>query len=88
MSPESETIPTRPGVYWYQPETMLRALMVEVRLTDGQLTVWWPNQDQPVAKLKGTWRGPIPPSSGPDGLVPIFLGHQADPGNGTLDGFL
>ena len=39
--------------------------MVEVRLTDGQLTVWWPTDDQPVANLKGYWRGPIPPSSGP-----------------------
>ena len=23
-----------------------------------------------------------------DGLVPIFLGHQADPVNGALDGFI
>jgi hypothetical protein len=38
-----------------------RALMVEVRVTDGQLTVWWPNQDEPVANLKGSWRGPIRP---------------------------
>ncbi|HEV8328159.1 MAG TPA: hypothetical protein VGQ08_11800 [Nitrospiraceae bacterium] len=57
--------PTQPGVYWFQPENMARALMVEVLLTDGQLTAWWPNEDQPVANLKGHWRGPIPPSSGP-----------------------
>src|SRR6185369_11697735 len=25
--------------------------MVQVRMTDGALTVWWPNIDQPVAKL-------------------------------------
>jgi len=34
-------------------------------MTDGELTVWWPNIDQPVAKLKASWRGPIPPSIGP-----------------------
>ena len=27
--------------------------MVDVRVTDGQLTVWWPNKAQPVANLKG-----------------------------------
>ncbi len=39
--------------------------MVEVRETNGQLTVWWANQDELVTNLKGHWRGPIPPSSGP-----------------------
>ena len=39
--------------------------MVEVRLTNGELTVWWPNEDQPVVNLKGRWRSPIPPSTGP-----------------------
>lgn len=35
--------------------------MVEVRLTNGELTVWWlTRQDEPVAKLKGHWRGPRP----------------------------
>jgi uncharacterized protein YqjF (DUF2071 family) len=53
--------PTKPGVYWFQSETMSRAMMVEVRVTNGQLTVWWPNQDEPVAKMKGHWRGPITP---------------------------
>jgi len=38
---------------------------MQVRLTNGELTVWWPNQDTSVAKLKGHWRGPIPPSTGP-----------------------
>jgi hypothetical protein len=60
--PES---PTKPGVYWFQNETTSRAIMVEVRVTDGQLTVWFPSYDQPVAMLKGHWRGPIPPSTGP-----------------------
>lgn len=40
--------------------------MVDVRVTDGVLTVWWPNIDQPVEKFKeASWRGPIPPSTGP-----------------------
>ncbi len=58
--------PTKPGVYWFQSETTSRALTVDVRLKDGKLTVWWPNQDELVANLKGRWRGPIPLSSGPD----------------------
>ena len=52
--------PTQPGVFWFQCEPMSRALMVEVRVTSGQLTVWWPNQAEPVANLKGRWRGPDP----------------------------
>jgi hypothetical protein len=32
--------------------------MVDVRVTDGELTVWWPTDDQPVANLNGHWRGP------------------------------
>ena len=58
--PES---PTKPGVYWFRPETLTRTLMVEVRVTDGELTVWWPNKDQPIANLKGRCFGPIPPST-------------------------
>ena len=57
--------PTKPGVYWFQSETMARALMVEVRVMNGELTVWWPNHDKPVAHLSGCWHGPISPSSGP-----------------------
>lgn len=60
--PES---PTQPGVYWFQSETTSRALMVDVHLKDGKLTEWWCNQDVPVTNLKGIWRGPIPPSTGP-----------------------
>jgi hypothetical protein len=57
--------PTEPGTYWFKREPAFRAIMVDVRVTDGVLTVWWPDIDQPVAKLKAQWRGPIPPSSGP-----------------------
>ena len=57
--------PTQPGVYWFQNETTSQALMVEVRVTHGQLTVWWPIQDVPATNLEGIWRGPIPPTFGP-----------------------
>ena len=30
--------PTKPGVYWFQSETMARALLVEVRVTNEELT--------------------------------------------------
>ena len=56
--------PTQPGAYWFQRELTSKAILLEVRMKDGQLTVWWPNEDQPVANLKGRSRGPIPPSSG------------------------
>jgi hypothetical protein len=45
--------PTKPGAYWFKPETHPSALLVDGHLRDGQLTVWWPNKDQPVAKLNG-----------------------------------
>jgi hypothetical protein len=57
--------PTKPGVYWFQSRTMARALMVEVRVMNGELTVWWPTENKPVTHLTGCWHGPIPPSSGP-----------------------
>ncbi len=38
---------------------------IRARLTNGELTVWWPNQDTLVTEMKGSWRGPIPPSTGP-----------------------
>jgi hypothetical protein len=62
-SPES---PTQPGVYWFQSETTSGAVMVDVRVTNGQLMVWWLTRpDEPVANLKGHWRGLILPSSAP-----------------------
>lgn len=42
--------PTKPGVCWFQNETPSRAMLVEVRVTNGELTVWWPTQEEPVAK--------------------------------------
>ena len=56
--------PTKPGVYWFQSETMAKALMVDVRVIDGELTVWWPTCDKPVTHLKGCWQ-PIPQSTRP-----------------------
>ena len=53
---------TQPGAYWFQYEPPSREIMVQVRETNGELTVWLPNEDQPVAKLKGHWLGQIPPS--------------------------
>jgi hypothetical protein len=62
-SPES---PTTPGTYWFQSVSMFWAVMVEVRMTNGELLVWWPpKQDEPVANLKGRWRVLIAPSMGP-----------------------
>ena len=55
--------PTKPGVDWLHSETTSRALLVEVRVTNGELTVWWHNENHPVTTLKGHWRGPIPRSS-------------------------
>ena len=43
--------PTQPGTYWFRPEPLTRALMVEVRVTNGALTILWPNIDQPVTKF-------------------------------------
>jgi hypothetical protein len=74
--------PTTPGTYWFQSETMPRAMMVEVRVTNGQLTACWPNLDVPVAKLNGHWRGPILSFSGPgdqveDSTVDLVVAHAA-----------
>jgi len=56
--------PTTPGVYWFHRQIGSRAILVEVRATNGELTLWWSNEDQSITKLKGHWRGLIPPSSG------------------------
>ena len=62
-SPES---PTTPGTYWFQSETMSRAVMVDVRVTNGKpMVCWLTRPDEPVAKLKGHWRGPLRSSTGP-----------------------
>ena len=43
--------PTKPGVYWFQSRTMVRALIMEVRIMNGELTVRWTTKDKPVARL-------------------------------------
>lgn len=65
VPPQITTLPTLPGVYWYRPVGLSCSLRLEVRLTDGELTVWWVNRNIAIAKLSGYWRGPIPPSTGP-----------------------
>ena len=61
LPPQTTTIPTHPGVYWYRPVGLSRSMRLEVRLTDGELTVWWANRNVAIAKLTGSWQGPIPP---------------------------
>ena len=58
--------PTQPGTSWFKREPTSRAVMMDVRVTDGALTVTvqWSEPDQPIATLKGQCRGPMPPSSG------------------------
>ena len=36
--------PTQPGCYWWKRDGESREIMVQVRLTNGELTAWWPNQ--------------------------------------------
>ena len=54
-----------PITYWFRREPPSRDIMVHVREMNRELTVWWPDKEQPVAKLRVHWRGPIPPSTGP-----------------------
>jgi len=56
--------PKQPGTYRFKREPTSREMMVQVRETNGELTVWWPEKDQPLAKLRAHLRGPIPPSTG------------------------
>ena len=66
-SPSKETFwsgpeaPTKPGIYWFHSETGPRSMLIEVRVRNGELTALWPTIEQPVTKLKGHWRGPVPP---------------------------
>jgi hypothetical protein len=57
--------PTQPGTYWFRRDPSSREIMVDVRVTEGELKIFLLNIDQPVGKLRGAWRGPIPPSTGP-----------------------
>ena len=65
VPPETTTLPTHPGVYWYRPVGLSNSLRLEVYLTEGELTVWWADRPIAIAMLTGYWRGPIPPSTGP-----------------------
>jgi hypothetical protein len=35
---------------------MAKAIKVEVREKNGELTVWWPQCDKAVTQLKGDWQ--------------------------------
>ena len=43
--------PTQPGWDWWKSDHQSREIMVQVRLTNGELTVWRANHDTPVATL-------------------------------------
>ena len=77
--------PTKPGAYWFQPEPLSREMLVQVRETNGVLSVWWPKEDQPVATLKAHWRGPIPPSTGPGNSYDILRVKKCGPGDELVD---
>ena len=57
--------PTRSGLFWLQSELNLLAIMMEVYLKNGYLTVWWLNEEQPMAGLQGSWQSPIRPFGKP-----------------------
>ncbi len=57
--------PTQPGSYWFHNESAFQELMIEVSVTNGTLTASWLGENVPVTSLKGRWRGPLIPSSGP-----------------------
>jgi hypothetical protein len=40
-------------------------VMVVVYRKNGQLTVWWLNQEQRLASLEGSWRGSFRPFGEP-----------------------
>ena len=52
--------PAKPEVNWFQAKIMAKALKVEVREVNGEVTVWWPTCDKPVAHLKGYWQSVLP----------------------------
>lgn len=65
MAYEDIAQPTQPGAYWFRSESMTCEALVDVRWQDGELFACWLNQDMPLCRMKGHWRGPIPPSTGP-----------------------
>jgi hypothetical protein len=65
--PWTTDIPTQPGTYWHKKTPIDTSDTVNVHAIEGKLmvTVNSATPDVPIANLKGYWRGPIPPSSGP-----------------------
>ena len=63
---QTTIFPAEPGAYWYQPVGLAHVLLVDVRLTEGELTVWWADRPIAIAKLAGYWRGLLRSSTGPD----------------------
>jgi hypothetical protein len=43
--PWSSEPPTQPVTYWFKREPASRAVMMDVRETDAQFTLWCPNPD-------------------------------------------
>lgn len=62
-------LPTHPGAYWFRSERTGQEVLLNIRLRDGVLIARYLNEDTPVCKMKGYWRGPIPPSTGPGSLT-------------------
>lgn len=62
------SLPTQPGAYWYRSERTGQEVLLNISQRDGVLIAWYLNQDTPVDSIKGFWRGPIPPSTGPGSL--------------------
>jgi len=57
--------PSQSGLYWFRDKTMSREVLMAVCMKKGELTVKWASQDTAVAKLKGSWRGPLRSSTSP-----------------------
>ena len=65
---EDSTPPRQPGAYWFHIEAAPWELLVVVYSKNGELVVCWLNRDEPVANMKGSWRGPIQPFGETSGL--------------------
>lgn len=65
--PWTTDLPTQPGTYWHKKTPIDTSDTVNVHAIEGKLmvTVSSATPDVPVTNMKGYWRGPIPPSSGP-----------------------
>ena len=52
--------PTQPGWYWWKRDAQSHEMMVQVHLTNGELTVWWADRDIAIVKLRGYWLDRFP----------------------------